>query len=647
MEKREWGFPYSLDYLIDSKENNMPNLTIPLVSMESSIYNDIYFKIIEDVAKIINVDKDTMLILHNSMEVGKTDGRDTARFNRDLNTPDTQSTKKLTVNIRDEFDEDTIGTKTVNQRDSFPIFRDTEIGVSIAPVYINNNMEFEFTYKSASKVDVDQMRDLIRLHLTRAMNVFEHDVEYMMILPEFIEDFICEVHRLKDRLFPIPLLNYVQGYSTNRLLTVTDMSNKDNSLLAVREKQVGVLGEFGFAAVPPEKNTDNSRNQHTLKFTYKVQMEVPKALSVSFPVMICNELVDEKYINIIEEQALKNMSRKTQKLPNVGRSSTVMNNIDAINVHEQMADSLYPINVPYFDDYPNPTKVPGYGPIMTVLCQVDEEDKKFLFNLRDLGDWYLPSHVIRYIEDNLQNVTKLYRSFIYFGIDQRGRYMAAPHLTIDRDLNVRSKIPLNLMRPVRVVMMACIDISYLSEEALTDLVNDDELFETFLLEYLQLKDQFSLNRANYLHARDNRLYRLIINKFRRLLNTGKDDIVGRYIKILETDPMTASNLGEFFSMGYPELYGEILKKELGWVNSIGSLKSFSNEPRQREREIKEAYSYLEGRRRPFSTNGTYQVEAQYVAREDLRQMLQKTVNAQYLVIRSEEETDGNSSQENE
>lgn len=615
----------------------MPNLTIPFVSIESSIYNDIYFKIIEDVSKIINVDKGTMLILHNSMEVGKTDGRDTARFNRELNTPDTQSTRKLTVNIRDEFDENTVGTGIVNQRDSFPIFRDVEIGVSIAPIYITNNIQFEFTYKSSSKVDIDQMRDLLRMHLSRAMSVFEHDVEYTMILPEFIEDFIIDVHKLKNRLYPIDILTYLRGYSTNRLLTITDMSNKDNALLAVREKQVGVLGEFDFTASPPDKDTDNSKNQHTLKFTYNIQMEVPKAINVSFPIMICNEMMDNKYIDIIEKQNLLNFDKKINHLPNVGRSATVMNNIDNLMIKERLTNYLYPINIPYFDTYPNPTKVPGYGTVLTVLCQVDEGDRKFLFNLKDLDDWYLPRHIINYIEENRRLVTRLYRSFIYFGIDQRGRYMAAENLRIDEDLNVYSKTPLDLMRPVRVLMMACIDLTSLSEDGLSTITDSDMMFETFLVEYLELKDGFALNRTNLVHARDNKLYRIIINKFRRLLDSNQNETITRFIKILSADAMTASNMGELLVMGYPDMYNEILFKELGWVNSRGFLSYFSDEERIKKRQIEEANYYLNFRQGLCRRNNTYPHEEQYVAREGLRQYLQKTVNALGIITREEGE----------
>lgn len=620
----------------------MPNLTVPFVSIESSIYNDIYFKIIDDVADIINIDRDAMRIYHNSMEVGKTDNRDTAKMVREDNTPLMTSKKRLTVTIREEFDEATVGAGTINRRDSFPIFRDAEIGVSIAPIYIVNNIEFSFEYMSPSKVDVDQIRDIIRMHLSRAMSVFTHDVEYTMIIPEFVENFIMDVHENKNRLYPIPLVEYLRGYSTNRLLSITDMSNKGNNLLAIREKQLGVLGEFDFTAVPPDRNSDNSKNQHSFTFSYKVQMEIPKALSISFPIMICNEMMKDKYIDIIEEQTKRELSRKITKHPNVGRSATVMNNLETSTIHERMRDSIYPINIPIYDRFVDSTKVPGYSTIITVLCQVDEEDRKSLFNLRDLGDWEFPQFVLDYIDRNRRKVVKMFEAFLYFGLEQRGKYMASDLLTIDNDLNVKSKVELELIRPVRVSVMSCIDLTYLTEEALKELISDDSVFETFLVEYLELKDSFALDRGKYIEARNNKLYRIIINKLRSLLDSKKYDTVRKYITILGTDGYTATDLGKLIMMGYPEMYHDIIIKGLGFVNNKDQLQPFSLDERERERQVTEMIKHLGSRRRPYLINNVYPDEVQYRHRQGIRQFLQKTVNAYYLVNEKLGEEDGNS-----
>lgn len=571
----------------------MANIIKPLLSTEASIYNDIYYKVMDDVARILGLDEKTSLILHNSMGVGMSDMRSNAKsFIGEDNTPTTTSKQKLIVTVEDDFEEETVGVSRVNSFDNHPIFYDPEIEVSITPIYTNNTMQFEFRYISPSKVDVDQIRNHIRMVLSKGIQTYPHDIEYSMIVPEFTEGFIQDVHELKNRLFPIPIRNYVELFTTNRLHMLTDMSNRENIRFAIREKVLKVHGEFEFVSKPPRRDSDNTKNQHTLSFGYSINMDVPVALNMNFPVMICNEIMKDKYIDELEKSAAKEYMEKTTKHPYISRSLTSIHNTLAATVGERLYDIMYPIHVPSFDSYLNNRPIPGFATIMTILCEVDESDRKTLFNLtEDLDGWTIPHKVREYIRNHLDRVTHPYGGFIYLGLDQKDKHNSNHILKIDEDLNIVSTEELELLSPVRVTIQMCINFTYLSEQTVNDLTSDGELLEMFLMEYFSSIDQFPKDLPS-VKSRDANLTRLLVDVIYSYSRAFRFEEIRRLIKVVNTNTTATRELGTMLANGFSELFSNLVRKGVCVVDGKGNIRVLDNEDeKRREKQLLENEEY--------------------------------------------------------
>ena len=546
----------------------MANLIMTLTSTELAIANETYYQVVEDLAKVKG---DTMNVLLNSMETSKIDLESNAKRKRSFNTPITASQPVMKMRVVDDFDEDSLGTTFVNMQNNQPLYFDRDVGCFIAPIYITTNLNFEFTYQSPSKSDIEDMRELLLLHLTRAKNTFEHTFDYSLILPHQAAEFISAVYERKNRLYPIPFNEYVNRYTTPALHLLTDMSNEENIQLAIRERQTGVFGFFEFVDSVPERDTNNDQNTHSISFSYRLQVEMPKYINLRFPVQVCNRPMPDPLLKYVEEHYRERLAYKLRKPPNIGITNDIMSGLAVRTQRNQMQSFPYPINIPIYDYEVMSIPVNGYGVIVTILIEVDETDNRTLFNLRDLGDYYIPKPILKYIKNNSDLVTKLYGSFIYIALEQEGHHFANEGLEIDDDLTVRAKEPLDLMKPVRVTIRGLYDITYLHDIAVDEIVKDDEVFDLFLNEYIVLNRDFSGPSSDYANST---MLAIIIRKIRKLLDIEKYNELISLIDTITKDENFASKIGEKLYKGFPGIYKDLVNGGFAYINDSLGLKKF-------------------------------------------------------------------------
>lgn len=572
----------------------MPNITVPLLSIEASILNGIFFTVGYDLKKALRIEDQTKLYVYNSMGVAMTDMRSNARPSKkpDKNLGTLDSDRKFEVRVGKEFDENSLGTGYVTQLDVFPIFRDTHIGVSVTPIYGVEVINFEVTYTSPSKIEIDQIRSLLRTKLTRADDVVHHEFRYTMILPEFVEVFIEDVHALRNRLMPMDLIKYFDTMTTNRTHVISDYLHKDNSALGVREVVNGVYGEFEFRNAPPPTENNNDRNTHSITFSYQITLEIPSRVNCTFPVMICNRPMPNFYIDELTRQAQAEYDFYTNKRLHLGRSSSIMQEMfSGQSQLERTAVMTYPINVPPYDRYDGLAKnIKGYATVMTVLTEVEEDDKQLLFNLKDdLEEWYIPDEILEYLKGpGRRRAFHPYESFIYIALDQRGTSFNNNILEMDDDFNLYPTKPLDLTVPVRISIKVCIDLTFLTESGRKDLENNDVLLDMALEEYIELKDKVD-NNDHLEEARIIHIVHLIIVKYDRYLSRGMCDRVRAVTAIIKKDRILASRLNDMLVRGYPRLAARI--RRCGVILVEGGGIEFENDntlehERQTDSEIK-------------------------------------------------------------
>lgn len=537
----------------------MPVVSLTLEDTNRTVLANAYSKIVQDIVDNIKIPYGALVLLHKDIEVNLTDNKANATQGG-TNLPSTVASRRVQATITEDYNEDELTTTAVHQPSAYPIFHDPQIDVSIYPIYVKSDITIDFTYISPSKTEATRIRDDIRLRLSQTRNIDLHEIDYTILIPEVVEDFIADVHDLKKRLVPQTLEDYFGQHATKRIYQITDMSNKENIKLGVYEKQVRIVGVFDMSSIPEKLENDNESNNYKVRFSYKLSMDVPRAIAMRYPVMICNNLLPAKYIQFIADH--KNQSKEEYK-KELGYTSSLraLSHFEAHRQLENRVDIKLPLNIPDFDEFNVRQGHKGYGIVVSFLSQVNEADGKGLFNLTDIEPYMFPQHLLEYIRTTEKRyMTRPYGSFMYIGIHQEGAHFDNSILEIDNDLNVKSKYKLSLMKPVRVTISICIDLSYLEKDALSRLFNNPEVYYIFLAEHINAYNNFKTEQDRLVN--DSTFYRDLFFTINKYLSIGKEDVVINIFKIILTDDYITKSVGRLLLAGTYDVYKNLANKGL-------------------------------------------------------------------------------------
>ncbi len=567
----------------------MPVISLTLDETNRSIFSSVYFKIIEDIVSAIKVPHSSLVIVHKDTETTLTDNKNNATgLNKD-NLPSTISKRKVTATITENYNEDTLTTTAVHQTDSYPIFIDHDIDVVIYPIYVKSDIDIEFSYTTSSKSEANRVRDDLRIRLSQTRNINMHDIEYDIIIPEVVEDFVTEVYTLKSRLVPQGLEDYFREHSTKRLHLLTDMANASNARLAINEKQVRIVGLFDFSSMPEKLDIDNDNNNYKVSFTYKLSFDVPRAMAIRYPVMICNRTLPSKYIQFISDNKINSQQEYKREL---GYTSSLgaLSHFEAHRQLENRVDVNLPINIPLFDDFNTRVGHKGYAIVTSFLTDVNEVDKKTLFNLKELEPYYIQDEILAYILNGEKDyIVNPFMSFFYLGLHQNERHYDNNILEIDNNLNVISKVELSLFKPVRVTLSVILDITALDEKAFARLLrNMPAIGETptplqlncikvlyiFLSEYIRAYNSFKTESSTNIMP-DYTFFLTFIKLINSLKLTDNILVIKGVLDILRTDLYIFNGLIGTMRISYHDVlkylttkqYVDELNKSYPLVNS--------------------------------------------------------------------------------
>lgn len=535
----------------------MVAVSVTLEETNRSILSSVYYKIIDDIAEVIKLPKDSLVILYKDDEIALTDARPNISINNKINTPTTTTKRRIQATITEDYNEDHLDTTAVHQQEFYPIFFDPSISASVAPIYIQTDINISFSYITPSLSEANRIRDDIRLRLSQTRNISHHEVEYSIIIPRVVEDFIADVHSLKSRMYPQELIEYFLEHSTKRLYPITDLSNKENTRLAIQEKQIRILGFFNFSSMPEKVEKEQESSTYKLNFTYSFSLSIPKAMSIRYPVMICNKVMPNKYVEFIEQHKIN--AKREYKL-NHNYIGTSMANLSHFEAHRQLenrVDINVPINIPLFDDFALRQGHKGYGILVSMLPEVNETDKKTLLNLKELDPWYIPDSLLNCIANEERiYMTSPYSSFLYLGLHQEDRHYDNSVLTLDSDMTIRSKVTLDLRKPVRVTLSMCIDMSTLLPAAIERILYNRCLLIVFISEYISANNTFKDNIEHHAFVNDT-FNNFIIKVLEYYLSIDDLEIVKAVIEIISKDRQTSMDIGTILIESYRDLYEKL------------------------------------------------------------------------------------------
>lgn len=540
----------------------MPTVCIPLDETNKTILNNSYYEITKQILDHLNIRKDHQLVIKKGLDDIRTDvSTNVSNLNTNDNTPTTVSNRLVLANIEENYDEEYLTATPVSQKDAFPIFIDNQVDVRVYPIYVQTEATITLKIYVPSKTEARQLRDDIRIKLSQSRNILHNEVEYDLIIPDIIDDFISDVYDLKNRLFPSTLEDYFRNHSTKRIHMITDLANPSNSRIAVREKQVRIVGIFDFGLMPDKEEEDVENNRYILTIPYKFSFSTPRGLCFTYPPVICNKVLPSKYLQFIEDGKVKGKEEYSKQSLSYTYSLGALSHFEAHRQLQYRVQEKLPLNLPLFDEWPVRTGHNGYVILCSILTTVDETDRKTLFNLRDLKEYgyYIDEKLLDYIANGeRQWIVNPYMSHYYMGVHQKDKYFDNNMLEILPDLTVKSKVELPIVKPTRVTISICLDTTYFNPTVKARMFDDKEMLLLYLNELIRCINNFK-PEVKQMNITENTFYRF----FLQILNhyTVKEDqnTLQTIVNIIAKDNKIMEVLNGILSNNYQRLYAKLCK----------------------------------------------------------------------------------------
>lgn len=430
----------------------MPNISIPTPEVNSATIRPALIDIISQVKDITRIPKDARISFVGELEAAYQKGSLMTQTNNE--GIDLPFSDKVTIEVSSEFNESNVLSTAVKQAEHAPVFNDPAIGVMVKPIYGKMDFTINVIFRSESQTEGMNWRNAIKTHISMMRDVNLHDITYHFLIPKEYTYILTEIHRLRENVDPYgdDLETYLSTHSTTRMTALSNQSGSQREL-GVAEKQIRILGLYDFNISPEKGNRDEAGSAWLTTFAYKVSFDIPMKINMVYPIMVHNQLLTYPYISDEKSYDLDNVDKRYSL--SIGLLSHFESNVETDKAMERSKI----VRIPVFDEFVPTSRPHATQPMFSALCSVDEQNKKLLLNLRELGDFQLDADVIKYLEEEYSYLTLPYKSIFHLSLYKWSALSTDKRIYVDSQLNVMAREDLSLRVNHRVVFSAITDIS--------------------------------------------------------------------------------------------------------------------------------------------------------------------------------------------
>lgn len=540
----------------------MINVRADLYGIEETITRPILISITNDIKKVLGISKEIYTQYDDKDQIGKKKNK--------LGEIQGDNTMRDDI-VYIEYEEDSEDTKETSlipiRPDFFPIFKDTDINVSIMPIYHSRQLVVKFKYATKSKSKAHAYTNKLRLLTANEGFYRRHRLEYYINIPNYIDQLLLHLYTLKNNRISIneqlEFTDYLKNCMDVRAdFTHTLDADPSKSELVVREAQIDVPGYIidDIYNLKPEYEEDFG--YWTFEFNYGMIYEKPITLLAQYPVLIYNQIIDKQFRSFIEDG--------WREKPNINKPMTDRTK-DAIELLER--DSIFSLRhnnkyltLPEFDNeiiLPTETYL---SRMFSVLIIVDESDPTLIFNIQDIPKISFKESVLKYIiNQDRKYVTKRLQSMFYIELykDSKKHYKNELYLTETGEL--RSTEPLDLKFTYRVMFNIVNDLNMLEKEARLRM-------KQFIREHIEIENSLPLRKPNYHQSITYDPMHYNTRKFSSYME--QDNIVTAYLSLLNiTDNHIANvmnSIDNFYDIPFKvtDTGGRIIPKTIAQTNVL-------------------------------------------------------------------------------
>lgn len=377
-------------------------------------------------------------------------------------------TERVDVDLSETYLEDGVLTTAIKRHENNYIFLDKQLLVSLKPVYTKTEATITFRYRATNKTQAYKWRDTLRRRMSQGTQALLHELIYHYPTPPVFHAILREIHAKRENVagYGEDFTAWLEKHYDHRM---TVLSNLDGSrgAVAIPEKQIQVQGWLSFNDQPEEPEKEDDGDSWIVSFDYTVQYDKVTGMVMDYPIVVHNQLLDDKYLDLQEPYNPYNVKRKPS------HSGRLNDTFSRINYN---ADTAFQgVSIPSFDDWKPAGSNYRTVPIFTSLIGVELGDPHQVVNLMELGETALSQSVTNFIFRHRSKIPH-YQASAFHLTFYKGKMAVDPGaFYIDEDLNVRAHNPLDPRDIHHVRLSVMSDLRNLSPQGKDDLRKDPEV----------------------------------------------------------------------------------------------------------------------------------------------------------------------------
>lgn len=404
---------------------------VPINDVIQTVSRPILFDVLRELKNIMRISNETEIRYYGNDGFAMQAGSSIDMRDKTAITNKWPHVENLTIEVNEIPDPDQMHTAQSWRFEAPAIFADTGLGIYLWPVYMPKRVEISIKYKAADENSAQRWANDMRLRYIQGREVILHDVIYSYNLPGQIVNALSTLHTLREKV-----AGYGENFETwlrksisERATIVTNFAAAQREL-AISENEVRVQGYFeGLHDIQQaSKESDTGRWVSTITYVFTYQQ--PNEVVMQYPLMVHQQLVPSALrprepISTFQ-YAFKQWKQTDLSFEQFGAQNKILLN--------KSADGLV---MPPYDTF-----LPRSNPMTSVrafmgLSSISASDKKYLFDLNDLGDFKFHSDVLQFIKD-----FEYPFMCVPFGSLLQIHYYSGPRIKEQTDLELHSDLKL-------------------------------------------------------------------------------------------------------------------------------------------------------------------------------------------------------------
>lgn len=437
---------------------------LPLDNTAWTVERPVALSVIKDLMEITQISDKTPISFYGydgkSYQQGSTLGDNGVELNK------WAYDERVYLEVDEDFDPDWALQTSVYKNEYQPVFVDELLGIVLRPVFRYTKVSLSFKYRALDRNQAQRWRNEMAIKCSQHREQIQHEVGFSYTLPAGFLYYIKKAHDLREAVAPYG--ESLNDYFTARLISraglVTDVAGK-NGVWAVSETLSQVLGMFDFDSAPQKGQKEDDHDNWMTEVTYVFSYMKPIACTLEYPIMIHQQLVPAEFL---PKPAVLDLEDKPVYYSHTGLAYRKFHSSNKLLEKIGMEG----IRSPIYDDWRPRYIKPTTLNLMTTLVSVTEQDKRTLFNLKDLGDFQFTTEVLQFIQaSEWPFVCKNYQSIIQIDLYEGTTLLPNTAITMDAQLNLVSTADLDLRKVYHVRISIVAVMRYLPKAAIVRLQN--------------------------------------------------------------------------------------------------------------------------------------------------------------------------------